>query len=295
MDQLTNNIFDTALIFEGGGMRASYTCAIANVLLENDIYFDHVYGVSAGSSNAINYLSRDRCRTRASFTEFSKDPHFGGLGTFLRHRGMFNSHYIYQVAGNPDGALPFDFETFSANPGDATISGFERDTGITRYWSKADFPDLAALMLRVRASSTLPFFMPPPLVDGQRCYDGGLAEGTGLLLEQARRDGFKRFFIVRTRPKEYRKDTARNVLYDLLFFRRPLTRQALDTRSERYNATCDEIDRLAEEGSACVVYAERITAKSSTRDLTLLEANYAAGYEQGTRELPRWKAFLGLS
>lgn len=292
---LSSNITDTALIFEGGGMRASYTAAVANLLIENELYFDHVYGVSAGSSNTVNYLSRDQRRTHDSFTTFSQDPRFGGIGTFLRHQGMFNSHFVYQEAGEPDGVLPFDFDTFHANPAQATIAGFERDTGRTRYWTTGDFDDCQRLMLRVRASSSLPFFMPPPLVDGQRCYDGGLAEGTGLLLERARRDGFEKYFIVRTRPKAYRKTSGRNLFYDLLFWRRPFTREALSTRSARYNTTCDEIDRLAQEGAAYVFYAEDITAKSGTGDLEVLEANYAAGYAQGLRELPAWKTFLNVS
>lgn len=32
-DDLTNNITDCALVFEGGGYRAAYTAAIANALL----------------------------------------------------------------------------------------------------------------------------------------------------------------------------------------------------------------------------------------------------------------------
>ena len=74
MEQLKNNVFDTALIFEGGGMRASYTAAVANILLENEIYFDNVYGLSAGSSNTVNYISRDIDRTKRSFVDLVDDP-----------------------------------------------------------------------------------------------------------------------------------------------------------------------------------------------------------------------------
>ncbi|MDD3931624.1 MAG: patatin-like phospholipase family protein, partial [Eubacteriales bacterium] len=54
---LTNNIHDVALIFEGGGMRASYTAGIVKTLLENELYFDYVAGISAGASHCVNYLS----------------------------------------------------------------------------------------------------------------------------------------------------------------------------------------------------------------------------------------------
>ena len=67
--EIVNNIKDTALIFEGGGMRASYTAGILNILLENEIYFNYVAGVSAGASHLVNYLSRDTKRAKKSFVD----------------------------------------------------------------------------------------------------------------------------------------------------------------------------------------------------------------------------------
>lgn len=294
MSELASNVFDTALIFEGGGMRESYTSAVATVLLENGIYFDHVYGVSAGSSNAVNYLSRDFSRIRRSFTTIVEDPEFGDMKTFLQHKGMFNAQHIYMEMGLPDGLLPFDMETYLANPATATICGFERDTGQTAYWTKDQMTSLERLMLCVRASSSLPLVMPPPIVDGQACYDGGLAEGNGIMLPRAQADGFKKFFIVRTRPEGFRKPAAANPLVKATFWHRPIMRGALDAWGPGYNAILDEIDGLVAAGSAYCFYAEEMTAENSTRDLGVLQANYDAGYAQSQRELPRWKEFLGL-
>ncbi|MGI6221231.1 MAG: patatin-like phospholipase family protein [Coriobacteriales bacterium] len=294
MESLENNVFDTALIFEGGGMRASYTCAVVNVLLENGIYFDNVYGISAGSSNTANYISRDIWRAKESFVDFIGDPQMGNWGTWLQHKGYFNAQYIYEESGKPEGVLPFDFETFMANPAKMTIAGFRRDTGETIYWTKDDMFTLGRLMRRVRASSTLPMFMVPPDVDGFACYDGGLGEGAGLILPRAQRDGFEKFFIVRTQPRAYRKKEGGNPL-GLVFARRPHVRKALDTRPVRYNAICDEIERLEAEGKAYVFYAEGITAKSGTEDVALLEENYQMGYARAMEELPRMKEFLGLA
>ena len=46
MESPVSNVFDCALVFEGGGYRGSYTCAFANVLLGQGIYFDYVCGLS---------------------------------------------------------------------------------------------------------------------------------------------------------------------------------------------------------------------------------------------------------
>ena len=146
-NDLHSNVFNTALLFEGGSMRAAYTCAVAAELLDQGVYFDNVYGVSAGSSNTANYVSRDIDRTIASFTSFVQMPNIGSWKTLATHKGLWNAQYIYQEAGKPDGIMPFDFETFSANPAKATIVSFERDTGRDLFFRKdeiARFPDVSA-------------------------------------------------------------------------------------------------------------------------------------------------------
>lgn len=288
------NVRDTALIFEGGGMRASYTAAIANALLDAGINFGHVYGVSAGSSNAVNYVSRDIDRTRESFTELVRDPDFGGIRTLLAHKGYFNAHHIYQEIGRPDGLLPFDYATFSANPAQVTICACDRDTGSSVFWTKADMPSTDDLMVRVRASSTLPIVMPPATIGGHVYYDGGLAEGNGILLPKARQDGFKKFFIVRTRPKPYRKPEKPKASTLAFFWRRPAMRRQLRAWGPGYNRVCDEADVLMDQGRAYVVYAEHMGVENSTTELDALRRNYEAGWEQAQRDLPAWKSFLGV-
>lgn len=297
IQKLTSNIFDTALIFEGGGMRASYTSAVANILLENGIFFDNVYGLSAGASNAVNYVSRDIARTRQSFVNLVEDPQFGGVDTLLKHKGYFHAEYIYQIAGLPEGNLPFDFETFCANPAKVTIESFQRDTGASTYWTKDDMPTIEDLMIRVRASSSLPLVMPPPKIGGSYYYDGGLGEGAGFLLPRAKHDGFERFFIVRTRPKGYRKKPPlklSDALTNAALWGRPHVVGALENRWWRYNRMCDEIERLEAAGKAYVFYARDMSVSSAETDLAKLTASYEAGYAQALEELPRMKEFLGL-
>ena len=87
---------DVALIFEGGGMRNSYTAGMVVELLARNLNFGRVYGISAGSSHTVNYLVRDATRARASFVDLVKYPRFGGWGSFLRGTGYFNSPYLYE-------------------------------------------------------------------------------------------------------------------------------------------------------------------------------------------------------
>ena len=64
---------NTVLMFEGGGMRASYTAAMASLLLEQNITFGHVCGISAGCCDAwIPAEGTDRHSCDAWFCHNSK-------------------------------------------------------------------------------------------------------------------------------------------------------------------------------------------------------------------------------
>ena len=293
-NELQSNVFKTALLFEGGSMRAAYTCAVVAYLLENGVYFDNVYGVSAGSSNACNYVSRDVDRAICSFTSFIQDPQMGDWKTLLAHKGLFNAHYIYQEAGLPDGLLPFDIDTFNANPARCTVVSFERDTGRDLFFRKEDLSTVEELMLRVRASSTLPFFMPPPMVNGMYCYDGGFADGGGLPIHQIRRDGFEKMVVIRTRKRGYRKEDN-GWWGNVMFWHRAGMRNAVVTRPRRYNAACDELDDLERSGDAYVFYCDELTLSGTERDYDALCRNFASGYRQIQRDFGKLQDFLAKS
>lgn len=290
---------DVALVFEGGGMRASYTAGMVVTLLEEGITFDHVCGISAGSSHTVNFLSGDIRRTKESFVDFSQEPEFGGARSFVQGKGMFSAHWIYQEAGLPDGKLPFNFEAFQANPTPCSIQAFDRDTGETVVWTRDDIATLEDLMIRVEASSTLPTVMPAVHLNGHVYYDGGLGVGAGVPLQLGLDSGCSRMVVIRTQPKNYRKPTpdigksARAVAQS--YWRYPHMREALLTRNQRYNEEADKLEALEREGRAYVFYADKMAVTNSTTDLYQLRASYFDGYNQAQAELPQLLEWLGLS
>lgn len=291
--KLENNIHNCALIIEGGGMRASYTSGFVNTLIENQIFFNYVAGVSAGASCSVNYLSRDTVRTKKSFVELVEDKNFGGWGSFLKGEGFFRSEYIYEKIPVPQGAMPYDFKAFSDNPATLKIGAFERDTGNIKYFSRDDMESLGDLMKIVRASSSLPFFMPVTEFKGTHYYDGGL--GGGIALDIAQRDGFDKFFVLLSRPLEYYKQPVKNPRLLKAYFRKtPAVYEAMLGRYARYNQTKAALLELEKKGQAYLVFPEQMLVSSRETDLMKLNDNYRLGYDQGKREVERWKHFLGL-
>lgn len=299
MANLDSNINDVALIFEGGGMRASYTAAVVVALLENDMHFGRVYGISAGASHTVNYVSRDAARARASFTDLVRDPAFGGVKSFFSGRGFFNAHHLYEgvaedLAGS-DEVMAFDFETFRESASDVHIEGFDWETGETVAWTKADMPTMRDMMLRVRASSTMPIFMPPTTIDGRTYMDGGMGTSWGICLDAARRDGFERFFIVRTQPRGYRKKPLgrpARAVFRAAFRAHPLVAERTIERPARYNVLCDEIERLERTGEACVFYPDEMPVDNKETSWEELCASYEMGYAQAQREVAAWEKWL---
>ncbi|MDR1767785.1 MAG: patatin family protein [Propionibacteriaceae bacterium] len=292
---ISNNIADAALVFEGGGMRAAHTSGVIWSLLGHGLHFDFAAGISAGASCTVNYLSRDAERAKASFVDFAADPSFGSLASFLRGDGWFNAPYIYEQTAGPDQALPFDFDTFAANPARRRIGAFEADTGRGLYWTEDDMTTLPALMRRVRASSTMPILMPPTEIGGHTYVDGALGASGGIPLDAAQEAGYERFFVVLTQPRDYVKRPNRAPWLHKAWFRRfPAVADALNSRWRRYNATRAELLDLEADGKAILVFPEQMSLTNHTTDVPALQAGFEAGRALAERDLPRWRDWLGV-
>ena len=223
----------------------------------------------------LNYLIGAHCGSLASFGSLS----------------YFNAAHLYeglaeQLLGTDD-VMAFDWETFVANPADLHIEAIDWDTGETVSWTKKDMPDVRAMGLRVRASSTMPLFMPPTRVDGRVYMDGGMGSSWGICLEAARRDGYEKFFIVRTRPRGYRKKplgAGAKALMKAAFRKHPVIAERTIERWQPYNELCDEIEQLEKSGSAYVFYPETMEVSNKETDRAKLEASFLRGLAQAQRE-----------
>ncbi len=74
------------IIDVGGGMRGAYTAGIYDYFIDHNIQFDYCIGISAGSANMCNYLSGQRGRNILSYTVYSKEPEYMGVGNFRQYR-----------------------------------------------------------------------------------------------------------------------------------------------------------------------------------------------------------------
>ena len=292
---LEPNVKDTALIFEGGGMRAAYTAAAVAAMVKARVELDWVAGISAGSTNLANYLSRDPVRARRSFVGLARDPEMGSLKTWLEGDGLFNANYIYQHTSEPGQTLPFKWDVFEKNPAEFRVGSFRADDGQMIYWGRGDIEERQDFLLRVQASSTMPVFMPPVEIDGQTYVDGALGPSGGIALDAAKAAGYEKFLVVLTRGRDYVKGPFRaGAVTRRVFKDFPAVTEALTQRPGNYNRTREELFDLEADGKAYVYAPTGYTVSNQERRIPRLKRSYAEGAAQARAEMPAIKEFLGL-
>ena len=294
---IASNIFDTALVLEGGGMRGAYTAGVVTALLEEGLFFDHVSGISAGSSNTVNYLARDPQRIRFVFTDVAQDPRFGGWGSFLRGRGYFNVDFLYGTDAAFGDPFPFDWDTFQRNPATMRIGVFDAVAGREHWLGKDAITTPEDLMRVVRSSSTLPLIMPSVHYQDTTWMDGGLGPDGGIALDAAIADGFEKFFVVLTRPRGYVKpplSRQQRLAARALLAKYPAVADGMIYRPSRYNTVRRQLEDLERRGQAYVFYPEDLNISNIEHHPARLDDTFQAGLRQARAEAPRWHQFLGV-
>lgn len=290
---------DVALIFEGGAMRAAYTAAVVEALLSAGINLPKAYGISAGAMLAACYVSRNPLRAKATFTEGVRVPGAGGVRSFLKGQGFFDTQVLFEGMAEENAMehneWTFDMPTFRDNPADLHVEAFDRDAGITKAWEKPDMRTLTDVMERVRASCAYPLFVDPVQVEGRWYLDGGMGDSHGICVDAALADGFRRLFVVCTQPKGYRMpelSARKRAAYKLAFAKHPAAYEALVARPQAYDQLLERLDQLEQEGIAYVFRPDSMSITYKTVDLQQLEGAFCAGLEQCAHELPRWQRWL---
>ena len=292
---ITRRVDDVALVFESGGMRGSYTAALVQVLLEAGLFFPWVGGISAGCTNTVNMVSRDLWRTREAFVGLTTDPRTGGWGSFVRRQGYFNSEHIYRHTAAPDESIPFDWPVFKSTEATVRIGSFRCDTGEEVYWGLEDVHEMADLLPRCQASSSMPVLMPIVYIDGVPYLDGGLGPTGGFAIDAAAADGYRRMLVVSTRPAGYRKsDSKCPGVYRQLFRRYPAVAEGIISRPSNYNRTMEELEAAQREGRVYLFQPDRMAVVNGELRYDRIVGAYEAGLVQARRELPRILEFLGL-
>lgn len=279
----------TALLLEGGSLRGLYTAGALDTLMEREIYFPAVAGVSAGALNAVNYVAHQPGRSASINLRYRKDPrYFGPMAAF--HGGsLFGLNFMLKDLSQ---SIPFDYDTFYHGSQRMVAVATCVQTGKPAYFEKGktDFDFFES----VRASASLPLVSVPVRLGKFTYLDGGCS--CPIPLHWAQTEGFEKTVIITTRQKGFRKTppSQRMInLYDDFYGRNALFMATLLTQEVRYNALMEEIDALEEAGKIFVLRpADPVDISRFEKDTDKLLNLYNRGRREMREQLDALEAYL---
>ena len=278
------------LVLEGGATRGVFTSGVLDYLMEKDLYFSNVIGVSAGSCNAVDYVSKQPGRTRDCMIPTDKSLNYvNGLRTFIKEKSLMNMDMIFDIY--PKQIYPFDFDTYFRSEMNGELVTTNCVTGKAEYMDEAQDPD--RLMKICRASSSMPLLCPIVNIDGIPYLDGGLADS--IPIRRAMDIGNEKIIVVLTRNRGYRKKAVSKAvekMYRRAYRSYPNLLRTLLRRAPYYNRTLNELENLEREGKIFVIRPQGKTVSRLESKPEVLEDFYQHGIEQMKEHFGAMQDFL---
>lgn len=272
----------TGIVLEGGGMRGVYTAGVHEYLLEQEIYYPYVVGVSAGASNSCNYVARQKGRGRRVNLDYLNDWRYMGLRSLVVNGSYFGLDFLFNDI--PNRIDPFDFETFYRTPGVFRIGATNCRTGRTDYFDKEQ---LASGLLHIKASCSLPLLSPIVMINETPYLDGGIANP--IPVRKALADGCEHVVVVLTQPPGYRKEPISckaKMIYRTVFRKYPALVRALENRHTHYNETVLFVEELERQGKATIIRPDgSLKLQRFEKNIELLGALFEQGYQDAALKL----------
>lgn len=278
------------LVLEGGATRGVFTSGALDLLMEKDIYMSHVIGVSAGSCNAVDYVSRQPGRTRDCMIPLDKSGnYYYGIREFVKEKSVMNMDLIFDRF--PNETLPFDYDTYFNSEITCEIVTTNCLTGKAEYMTEDH--DRQRLMKICRASCSMPLLTPIVNVDDTPYLDGGLADSVPI--RHAQKLENEKIVVILTKNAGYRKKVvspAMQKVYRRAYRSYPELIRTIFRRSFEYNKTMNYLDQLEKRKEVFVIRPQIKPVSRLERNKETLQAFYEHGYQYMERRLDDLKAYL---
>lgn len=268
-------MYEAGLVLEGGSTRGIFTSGVLDYLLEKEVDFSYVIGVSAGSCNAVDFVSKQFDRTRHCFMP-EKENDYMTIQAILKKHSIFDMDIIFDKY--PNGIYPFDFDTYFESRSICEIVATNAVTGKAEYFQERG--NRERLMQICRASSSMPMITPMVEVDGKLFVDGGVSDS--IPLGHTLKKGYDKVVVVLTRNRGYRKAPSPKMdrIWRHYFRRYPKLAEALSKRYMLYNRQMDMVERMEAEGRIFVIRPEISAISRTERNREKLMGFYRHGYIQ---------------
>lgn len=276
-----------ALVLEGGALRGIFSAGVLDAFMEEGIVFPYIVSVSAGSCNALGYITGQSGRTKECMLS-SGDDTFYGSSEFLKTRKIINFDKLFDEF--PYKQFPFDFDTYFNSGIRHEIVATRCADGKPTYFSALEDPD--DLVLKAKASCSMPVFCNEVMICGQAYLDGGMSDP--IPVQHAADMGFDKMVVVLTRQDGMYPRVSRGMqlAYHMLYKDFPEIISEYNERPALYKSQIDMVHALEDAGKAFVFRPTIRTIGHFETDHEKLEGLYNHGYETVKKELTEFLDFL---
>lgn len=263
------------IVLEGGAARGIFTAGVLDYLMEQDVYFNNVIGVSAGSCSGTSYISRQVGRAKKTMIHEEYPFKYINMKKYIKTRSLMDMETLFEII--PNDIYPFDYETFFQSEMNLYIGVTNCITGEGEFLQVNEGEQ--ELMTACRASSSLPLVAPMITIDGQQYLDGGLSDS--IPLQKAIDLGEEKIILILTRQSDYSKKpntTGMNRIYGRKYREYPELVKCLRRRYRQYNEVSERIAQLEAEGRIFVIRPEVKPVSRLEDDQKVMEEFYDHGY-----------------
>jgi len=275
------------LVLEGGGFRGLFTAGILDYFLDQNWHFPYIIGVSMGTVNGANYISKQKGRSIDVPSEFLYDPRYFSYKNLVTKGNLFGMDFIFDEI--PRKYNPFDYKTFKESNQEFIITAMDVQFGGSRYFRKDELNE-SEMLKALRASCSLPFISKMVTFKGKKYLDGGLSDSVPI--KKAFEDGVDKIIALVTREEGYRKEEKEENSVkvgsgNLIYRGYPRVIEAIKNRSKTYNMELEYMEEMIEAGKVLAIYPkEPIDMGRTERNKEKLRKCYDDGYKRG-KELHR--------
>ena len=188
-------MYKAALVLQGGAMRGVYTSGVLDVLIDNALELEAIYGISAGAKNSQYYISKQRGEAIKVDLFCMNNRKSISLRNLIFEDGVISADYYNNYIMKELAPLN---ENFNLSTQKYYIGATNCLTGEIHYFEKSN----CDLRKAIVASCSMPLAQSMAIIDDVPYLDGGISEA--IPLEKAILDGYDKIVVVLTREKGYR-------------------------------------------------------------------------------------------
>lgn len=276
------------LVLEGGSRQTIFSAGILDAMLDEEIVFPYICGVSAGGHAAMNYVTRQKGRLRHIIMP-TKLQRGEKRANRILDGIQKESHALHYDAAYGD--MPFHFQDFFASDVECEFTLTKCETGRPVYLNEKESE--RRLLDIVNASCSVPMLFPIAQIGKFHYVDGTVSDP--IPYRRAFEKGCDKVVVISTHyPGESVTDFRKySVILNPMFKHRyPNLFRTMMVRFRRYTRMFETLEALEKEGKVFLMRPKADLCDLFETNLERLNASYEMGLRYAESRMAALKEFL---